>query len=336
MMAVRAEARRAVRRALQRFVIVRAEARHAANERGFALLVVLLVVALVAVIGAEFAYSMRLEAAAVRAYKNGIIGSHLAETALEQAIREIVADAPLLAEEEDGLLTFYTADRRPLPRLRRAKAEFGGGRYSYRITDEEARLNINNSPPDRIDRLLQTLGLEKEVRDTIVDSIQDWRDPNEEHRANGAESDDYYLKLPVPYRARNANIESITELLQIKGVTPAIYNGTKDRPGLASLVTVRGSGPVNMNTAGAAVLTALGLSTAEITEIEQSRHNAGPFAAVPGKFGGRNLSVATRTFRVEAEGIVDDRVAARLTAIVQKRTDVEPPSVAVLEWSGLR
>jgi len=306
------------------------------DQRGFALLLVLLVLALVAVVSAEFAYSMRLEAAAVRAYKSSIIGNHLAETALEQAIREIVADTPYVVEDDDGLLTFYTADRRPLPRLRREKAEFGGGRYSYRITDEEARLNVNNSPPDRIDRLLRTLGLDKEVRDTIGDSIQDWRDPNEAHRLNGAESDDYYLKLPVPYRAHNANLESVAELLQIKGVTPAIYNGTKDRPGLAGLVTVRGSGSVNMNTAGPGALAALGLSTAEITEIEQSRHNAGPFAAVPGKFGGRNLSVATRTFRVEAEGIVDDRVAARLTAIVQKRTDVEPPSVAVLEWSGLR
>jgi general secretion pathway protein K len=306
------------------------------DERGFALLVVLLVVALVAVVGAEFAYSMRLEAAAVRAYKNGIIGGHLAETALEQAIREIVADAPFVVEEDDGLLTFYTADRRPLPRLRRAKAELPGGRYSYRITDEEARLNINTSPPDRVDRLLQTLGLDKQVRDTIVDSIQDWRDPNEEHRANGAESDDYYLKLPVPYRARNANIESITELLQIKGVTAAIYHGAKDRPGLAALVTARGSGSVNMNTAGPAVLTALGLSSAEISEIVQGRHNNGPFASVPGKFGARNLSVATGTFRIEAEGIVDERVAARLTAIVQKRTEGDPPAAVVLEWSGLR
>ncbi len=306
------------------------------NERGFALLMVLLVLALVAVVSAEFAYSMRLEAAAVRAYKNGIIGSHLAETALEQAIREIVADAAFVVEEDDGLLTFYTTDRRPLPRLRREKAEFGGGRYSYRITDEEARLNINTSPPDRIDRLLRTLGLEKEVRDTIVDSIQDWRDPDEAHRANGAESEDYYLKLPVPYRSRNANIESITELLQIKGVTAAIYRGEKDRPGLATLVTARSSGPVNMNTAGPAVLSALGLSSAEITEIVQGRHNNGPFANVPGKFGGRNLSVATRTFRIEAEGIVDERVAARLTAIVQKRTEGDPPSVPVLEWSGSR
>ncbi|PYN36726.1 MAG: hypothetical protein DME01_07035 [Candidatus Rokuibacteriota bacterium] len=307
--------------------------RRGRDERGFALLIVLLVLALVAVVGAEFAYSMRLEASAVRAYKNGIIGTHLAETALEQAIREIVADAPLVAEDDDGLVTFYTADRRALPRLRRAKAELVGGLYSYRITDEESRLNVNTSPPDRIDRLLLTLGVDKEVRDTIVDSIQDWRDPNEEHRANGAESEDYYLKLPTPYRSRNANLESITELLQIKGISPAIYNGSKDHPGLASLVTVRSAGTVNMNTAGPAVLTALGLSTAEITEIQQSRRNSGPYPNVPGKFGGRNLGIATRTFRIEAEGVVDDRVAARLTAIVQKRTDLDPPSVLVLEWS---
>ena len=301
------------------------------DERGFALLVVLLLLALVAVVGAEFSYSMRLEASAVRAYKNGIIGAHLAETALEQAIREIVADAPLVAEEEDGLLTFYTVDRRALPRLRRSKAELVGGQFSYTITDEEARLNVNTSPPARVDRLLVALGVNKEDRDTINDSIQDWRDPNEEHRANGAESEDYYLKLPIPYRSHNANLESITELLQIKGVTPAIYNGGKEHPGLAGLVTVRSSGTVNMNTAGPEVLTALGLSTAEITEIQQSRRNNGPYSNVPGKFGGRNLGVATRTFRVQAEGLVDDRVAARLTAIVQKRTDVDPPSVLILE-----
>jgi len=305
------------------------------DERGFALLVVLLVLALVAVVGAEFAYSMRLEASAVRAYKSGIIGVHLAETAIEQAIREIVADAPYVAEDDDGLLTFYTNDRRPLPRLRRAKAELPGGQYSYRITDEEARVNLNTTQPQIVDRLLSTIGLEKEVRDTIVDSIQDWRDPNDEHRANGAESDDYYLKLPIPYRAHNANLESITELLQIKGITPEIYNGTKDRPGLASLVTVRSTGTININTAGTQVLTAFRLSTPQITAIQQARRT-GPFVNVPGNFNTGGLGVSTTTFRVEAEGIVDDRVTARITAIVQKRTDANPPSVVVLEWSGAR
>ena len=306
------------------------------DERGFALLVVLLVLAMVAVVGAEFAYSMRLEASAVRAYKSGIIGTHLAETALQQAIREIVADAPYVVEDEDGLLTFYTIDRRPLPRLPRAKAEITGGQYSYRITDEEARLNLNTTSPDVVDRLLTTLGLEKETRDTINDSIQDWRDPNDEHRANGAESDDYYLKLPVPYRAHNANLESITELLQIKGITPEIYNGKKDRSGLAALVTVRSTGTVNINTAGPEVLTALRLSTAQITAIQQGRRNGGPYQNVPGNFQVGGLGVSTTTFRVEAEGIVDERVAARLTAVVQKRTDANAPSVVILEWSGTR
>src|SRR5881409_3574692 len=136
-MAGRAETGRATRRATH------GSKNSRTRERGFALVVVLLVLALVAVAGGEFAYSMRLEAAAVRAYKNGLIGSHLAEAALEQAIREIVGDAPLVVEGDDGLLTFYTADRRALPRLKREKSELGGGQYTYRITDEEARLNIN-------------------------------------------------------------------------------------------------------------------------------------------------------------------------------------------------
>mgnify|MGYP001595876211 FL=1 len=304
------------------------------DERGFALIVVLLVVAVVGVVGAEFAYSMRLEAAAVRTYKDGIIAHHLAEAAVAQATREIVADAPYVTADEGGLLTFYTRERLELPRLPREKVEFGGGQYSYRLSDEEARINLNTSAPDRIDRLLRELGLDKSVRDTIGDSLQDWRDPNDLHRLNGAESDDYYLKLPVPYRAKNANLDAVRELLQIRGVTPAIYNGAPDRPGLAEAVTVKTPGQININTATPLVLAALGLSAAEISEIQQARH-VQPYAAVPGKFGGRGLAAQTRTFRIEAEGIVDGRVAARVTAVVQRR-DGSPPAVAVLQWSALR
>src|SRR3989441_334164 len=211
-------------------------------ERGFALIVVLLVMAIVGVVGAEFAYSMRLEATAVRAYKDRILASHLSEAAFAQAVREIVAESSYVTFDEHGLLTFYRQDRLPLPQLPREKVDFEGGQYSYRITDEEARINLNASPPDRVDRLPQfCLGLDKSVRDVIGDSLQDWRDPNEEHRLNGAESDDFYLKLPLPYRAHNANLESTTELLQIHGVleTPAIFWGTPERPGLVDVVTVK-------------------------------------------------------------------------------------------------
>lgn len=306
------------------------------DEQGFALIVVLLVFALVGVVGAEFAYSMRLEAAAVRAYKEGIVASHLAEAAVAQATREIVADAAYVTMDERGRLTFYTRERLELPRLPRENVEFTGGHYSYRLTDEAARINLNTSAPDRIDRLLQfCLGLDKNVRDVISDSLQDWRDPNEEHRLNGAESEDYYLKLPVPYRARNANLESVAELMQIRGVTPEIYKGTPDRPGLASVVTVKTPGQININTATPCVFRALGLAEAQISEILQARQLA-PYAAVPGTFAGRGLAAQSRTFRIEAEGIVAGRVGARVTAIVQNREGTLGSLLLVREWVDLR
>ena len=305
------------------------------DRRGFALIAVLLVLAVVGVIGAEFAYSMRLEATSVRSFKDTLIASHLAEAAIEQAIREIAGDVAFVATDDDGALTFYTRERVALPRLARTNVPLGNGNFTYRVTDEESRLNLNAATPDRVDRLLLALGVDKIERDTINDSLQDWRDANEEHRINGAESEDYYLRLPLPYRSKNSALDSINELLQVKGVTSAIFNGAGGKPGLASYVTVKSPGQININTAPCIVLKALGLGEAECTAIDQGRRGA-PYPSVPGQFGGRGLSTTTRTFRIEAEGLVGGEVRARLTAIVQRRADAATESLSVLEWSGVR
>lgn len=305
------------------------------SERGFALLAVLLVLALLVAIGAEFAYSMRLEAAAVRGYKAAITAGFLAEAGLEQAMREIVGQGQWVALEEDGELTFFGPDRRPLERLGRKRVKLGGGEFTYRITDEEGRLNLNTASPDRVGRLLEVLGVDKGERDIIGDSLQDWRDPNEEHRLNGAESEDYYLKQPRPYRSKNGNLDAVRELLQIRGVTPALFNGAGGRPGLADLTTAKTTGQININTAPPEVLAALGLSAAETTEVVQARRQT-PYTQVPPRFGGRGLAATSRTFRVEAEGWVDGKLGARLTAVVQKQPAGAGETLAVLEWSGLR
>jgi general secretion pathway protein K len=310
--------------------------RRARDDRGFALLAVLLVVALLGVVGAEFAYSMRLEATAARAYKDGITAAHLAEAAVAHAMRELAADIAFVGlNAEDGELTFYTRDRVAIPRLQRKKVALGEGEFSYRLTDEQARINVNTVQPDRFDRLLQAMGLEKRDRDVVNDSLQDWRDPNEEHRLNGAESDDYYLKLPVPYRSRNANLESVTELLQIRGVTPALFNGAERQPALVDFVTVRTQGQVNINTAGDVVLRAMGFSDAEISDLAQGRREV-PYVSVPARFAGRGLVTTSQTFRIEAEGLINGERRAMLMAIVQKRLDAAGPTIAVLEWSGIR
>ena len=307
----------------------------ARDERGFALLAVLLVMAVVGVLGAEFAYSMRLEASAVRAYKDTLIAAHLAEAGVEQAVRELLGAGAFVTIAPDGDLTFFTNDGQPVPRLPRREVELGPGQFSYRVTDEEARINLNTAPPARVDLLLQAFGLDKIERDVIGDSLQDWRDPNEEYRLNGAESEDYYLKQDVPHLSKNGNLDTVGELAQIRGVTSELLRGRDGTPGLADTVTVKTPGQVNINTMGPRVARALGLSEAEFGLIEQSRREA-PFTSVPGQFGGRGLTAATRTFRIEAEGIVNGQVRARLTAVVQRRTGTDGDGIAVLEWSGVR
>ena len=302
------------------------------SDRGFALLAVLLVLALLGAIGAEFAYSMRLEATAVRAYKDGIAAGHLAEAGVAQALREIVAAWAFVTGDDQGEVTFYTKDRIVIPHLQRQDVELGPGRFSYRVRDEEALLNVNTAQPGRFEALLDALGVQRGQRDQIVDSVQDWRDANEEHRLNGAESEDYYLKLPVPYRARNANLESIRELLQIRGVSPTLFYGGDGSSGLSDAVTVRTSGQVNINTATPLVLRALGLSEAEASTVVHTRRD-GPYVVVPGQYAGRGFSITTRTFRITAEGIMHGKVAARVTAVFQRQS---PTNVVILEWSGVR
>jgi len=308
------------------------------GERGFALLAVMLVMALLGVVVAEFAYSMRLEASMVRSYKESLLASHLAEAGIQQAIREILSEAQVQALDEDGQLAFYrlapgqtTLTR--VPSLQRSRVPLGPGEFSYRITDEEGRINVNLAAVDRIDRLLAAVGLSKEARDIVNDSLQDWKDANDEHRANGAESDDHYLKLAVPYRARNAHLQDVAELLQIRGVTPELFWGKPDRPGLGALVTVLGRNQINLNTAAPAVLTALGLSDAEVSDIVQTRIRA-PYPAVPGRFAGRSLAISSQTFRIEAEGVVAGDARARVLAIVQRRAR-QPGRAAAPAASGV-
>lgn len=293
------------------------------RERGFALLAVMLVLTLLSVVVLELIFSMRLEASTSRAFKDGLLAEHLVEAAVQQAIREVLSQAPIQALDEAGLLVFLRgAPGAPLPtrlpRLPRERVPLGPGEYTYRITDEEARVNVNTAPPERLDRLLRGLGLDGQARDLMLDSLLDWKDPDELPRINGAESEDYYLKLPVPYHARNAPLQDPAELLQIRGVTPDLYWGTADHPGLADLVTVFGRETVNINTASAPVLAALGLSDAEVADILQTRVHA-PYTAVPGRFGGRGLSVGSATFRVEAAGWVGGVRRARVVAVIQRR-----------------
>ena len=305
------------------------------RERGFVLLAVLLVLTLLAVLVTELAFSARLEASMVRSYRDGVLGRHLAEAAVQQAIREIAPPAQVAALDETGQLVFYRVlpgqtTPTPLPTLPRTRVALGPGEFSYRLADESARLSLNTAPADRLGRLLEALGVERADRDVITDSLQDWRDADDLHRLHGAESD-FYLALPVPYRARNAGLQHEAELLQIRGVTPELYAGNGERPGLGELVTAAAVSTVNLNTASPLVLEALGLSDAEIADAVQTRVRT-PYPSVPGRFAGRGLAVAGSVFRIEAEGRVAGVVRSRVVAVVQRGRRNAPLEVTILSW----
>jgi general secretion pathway protein K len=305
------------------------------TERGFVLLAVLLVLTLLAVVVTELAFSARLEASMVRSYRDGVVARHLAEAGVQQAIREIMTPAQVAALDEAGQVIFYRAlpgQTTPvrLPPLPRRRVALGPGEFSYRIADESARLSLNGVGSQRIDRLLAALEVDRQQRDIIVDSLLDWRDGNELHRLHGAESD-FYLQLPVPYRAANASIQDAAELLQVRGVTPALYFGVGGGPGLGDLVTAITRDAVNLNTAAAPVLKAFGFSDAEIVEVLETRVRA-PYPSVPGRFGGRSLTVRSNVFRVEAEGAVAGVPRSRVVAVVQRGREDSPLEVKILSW----
>lgn len=300
-------------------------------ESGVALILVLLVLALLLTVVGQLAQAMRLEATTTMNFRDAVTATYLAEAAYHRAVAEILPEALVHHPDERGLLVFRRARVEPIEVPSREDVPLGRGRLAYRITDEETRLNLNRATPDVLHRLLTELGVERQARDVVVDSIQDWRDPNEDYRLNGGESD-YYLSLPVPYRSKNADFDSVDELLQVKGVTPEIFYGRPESPGLGEYLTVAGVGAINVNTVSPVVLRALGFAQAEADLLIAGR----PYLDLSGLNASLRRGtqrVRSETFRIEATGEVPGQGRRTLVAIVQRRPGRDGViRVTPLEW----
>jgi general secretion pathway protein K len=107
---------------------------------------------------------------------------------------------------------------------------FKGGRFQIRLGNECGKVNINKAGRSLIFMMLNRFEdvLTEKQRNIIADSILDWRDEDDLHHLNGAESK-YYESLPEPYECKNGDFDSVEELLLVKGITPEIfYGGLKD------------------------------------------------------------------------------------------------------------
>jgi type II secretory pathway component PulK len=102
----------------------------------------------------------------------------------------------------------------------------------FGVADEAGKININALMIlDPSGNTLYTLLMQlPNMTSDIANAIIDWLDPDDTVRTSndggvgGAESD-YYLSLNPPYRCKNAPIDSLEELLWVRGVTPQLLFG---------------------------------------------------------------------------------------------------------------
>jgi len=229
------------------------------NDRGVALLLVLWIFIFLFVVAFDFSTAAREEATEAHRFSDENQGYYLAIAGFERAIYDFLQQP---TSGERG------ASAKPVDLFDGVWREgtLGSGIYRMRLIDESGKININRVDEDTLGRILTNLGVEEPLKSVLVDSILDWRDPDDLHRVNGAESD-YYLSLSPPYSAKNGPFDAIEDLLWVRGMTPELFYGYRnndvsggetDRVGLRDIFTVDSPiDRVNLRTAPAEVIHAL-------------------------------------------------------------------------------
>lgn len=109
-----------------------------------------------------------------------------------------------------------------------------------RIEPVGARMALGSMTGDLWFAVLGACGVEDEGdRLAIISAIADWQDADSLLHLDGAEQD-YYDTLTPAYMCKNAPIETLEELMYVRGITPGVYYGSENRPGLRHFITMEG------------------------------------------------------------------------------------------------
>ncbi len=244
------------------------------REGGFALLITLLVVLLLVVLVFELDFQARTDLRAAGNFRDDSAAYYL-------ALSGIAAGQAILKDDKEGKTNpdsgkwdyeqEYWAF--PIPSL-----PVGEGTVSGQIKDETGKFNLNGLiakdntgkqetvvswKKGQLKRLFDLLHFEsEELSLSIIDSIIDWIDANDRPEDYGAE-DETYRSLDPPYSAKNGPLDTLEELLFIKGITPEIYTTIlpyltvypKDTGSTTDPNKVNASfGKINVNTADILIL----------------------------------------------------------------------------------
>jgi general secretion pathway protein K len=233
------------------------------GQRGVALVLTLLILTILVVTGLEVNRAVRVEASLAGNFRDLTQASYIAQSGVEIARALIQEDDPTYDGMDERWAQFEF-----LSYL--SHQFFTDGHFTGRIVDESSKFNPNGlisrygtvepKKKDQLERLLVLLGHDP----AVMDAILDWLDPDELRRTLGAERE-YYMLLKPPYAPKNGPLDSLGEMLLIKGVSPAVFYGTDTKEGLQKYLTVysdlnpliNADSKININTASLPILMSL-------------------------------------------------------------------------------
>ncbi len=292
----------------------RAHFASARRQHGIALVLALWLTVMLTVIGTGFAFSMRSEAMAARNMISLAQARAAANGAIERTVFEVSRISTPETWKRDGTVHTW---------------QDGDIALAASATDEAAKIDLNAANEVLLRSLFVNLGgADPDLAARITDAIQDWRDPDDLTRPNGAEEADYRA-AGLKYKPANAPFETVTELARVMGVTPAIYAR------VVGSLTVHSRQPgINPATASRDVLLALPNATPETVDaFLQLRADAlkanlpvPPFPPAQGFAAG-----AGPVWRVRAVATMPDGVTFAREAVVNPSGDARRPFVA-LAW----
>jgi general secretion pathway protein K len=198
-------------------------------------MIVMVVIFALSVIVAAFAYSMSVEMRLAQITDYDVELQWMGRSGVELARYALAMKCPD-QRDIDALNQFWAGGSSPcsndVPQFSLTDFPLGSGKISVTITDMERKFDINlvaNPSAPQLDILQKALA-EAGVTDPtqagiIMDSILDWVSPGPDARVNGAK-DDWYNRLNPPYNCKKGQIQDISELLLIRGITPEIFWGS--------------------------------------------------------------------------------------------------------------
>lgn len=182
------------------------------DDRGFALLVVISTVGLMALLVAAFSLSVRTELRSTAAAVENAKAEALADGGASLAILNIIA-----VRSQSGTVSRFPPDGSPV------FCAMSGGVLRVTVEDESARIDLNTANDRLLRAALLGLGLSETNVTALADAVIDFRDPDDHRRANGAETAEYNA-AGLLHGPKNAPFARAEELAQVLGFDSATLN----------------------------------------------------------------------------------------------------------------